>query len=175
MAYSPTSGSFSYRRRPGSAGTLSSTRKDLALTVQGLSELRRGLKKIAPEAEKEFGARLRKMASSIRDEARRFPKGTPKNRSYALQKSIKHSVKKTEIALYSDSPYARAHEWGTSGQGDTQVQPQGVPIKIKRSQMLGHAVYSNRMRVRVELREAIDDVARRNAFNGRDFGTAFGR
>lgn len=75
------------------------------------------------------------------------------------------------MALYirtngsSGVPYARLQEWGSSGMPDSQVQPKGVPIKVRGSQMLGRAVYSQRDTVVSHVLWAFERVARRNSFD----------
>lgn len=69
------------------------------------------------------------------------------------------------MSLYSNLDYAPAHEWGTTAQGDSRVQPKGVPIKIRRRQMLGKAVLRRRPEMEEELLEMVDHLARINGFD----------
>jgi hypothetical protein len=151
-----------YRRQPGSAGTLGGVRKDLAVQIVGLSQFRRDLAKIDKDLSKEINKYLREIGKSVRDTARGLaPKGPTGN----LKKSIKHSVKAKEMSLYSDLVYAPAHEWGTSKSPGSQVQPRGVPIRIKRRQMLGHAVFSRSDDIENHLLGLVDHLARKNGFD----------
>ena len=159
-----------YRRQSGSAGTLSGARRDLAIQIDGLAEFRRALKAVGPDADKEFRTELRKYGKRALTKARgNAPVGSrtkyvngQKVAPGGLRKSIKLSVTNKEAALYSNSPYARAHEWGTSGQGNSQVQPRGVPIKIERSQMLGNAVYFYRNALGYSLANLVDKTAKKH-------------
>jgi len=156
----PRQPSSVYRRQPGSAGTLSGTRKDLAIQIEGLAAFRRALREVSPDAEKEFVRTIRSYATRARDRARsRAPVDTG-----ALRKSIKHSVTKTEGAVYSNLVYARAHEWGTKEPltAGSQIQPRGVPIAIKRSQMIGNAVYFYRNSLGYDLANLVNKTARAN-------------
>ena len=147
-----------YRRQSGSAGTLSGARRDLAIQIDGLAEFRRALKAISPDADKEFRTELRKYGKRALTKAR----GNAPVQTGALRKSIKLSVTTKEASLYSNSPYARAHEWGTSNQSSSQVQPRGVPIKIERSQMLGNAVYFYRNALGYSLANLVDKTAKKH-------------
>lgn len=151
----PRQPSSVYRRQAGSAGTLSGRRRDLAIQVEGLAAFRRALKSVSPEAEKEFRTALRTFGKRALTKAR----SNSPVRTGALQKSIKLSVTQREAALYSNSPYARAHEWGTKGGANSQVRPRGVPIEIPRSQMLGNAVYFYRNTLGYELANLVDKSA----------------
>lgn len=167
MAWTPRSGSFTYRRRSGSAGTRSGARTDLAIRTEGLGELRRGLKQIAPEANEQFTKELKGVATNIANIARRR---TPQ-KSGRLASKIKPSVTQREMAIYIPSqgkggvPYARLQEWGSSGLPSSQVQPKGVPIKVRGSQMLGKAVYSQRDTIVRHVQWAFERVAKQNGFD----------
>lgn len=148
-----------YRRRAGSAGTLSGARRDLAIQIDGLVEFRRALRSIAPDADRQFSGPLRDFAKVAREKAR----SNSPVRSGRLRGSIGYYVRQNSAGLVSKGvPYARAHEWGTSGAANSQVQPRGVPIKIERSQMLGNAVYFYRDALGYDLANVINKVARQN-------------
>lgn len=159
MAFSRGSGS--YRRTPGSAGTLGSVDRTNAVRIIGLNELRKGLKRLDPELAKEINKYLRIHAKKVRDSARA---STP-IQSGALRKSVKHYVKAKSFGLWSRSEYAKAHEWGTSRGANSQVQPQGVPIRIKRTQMLGSAVFRYREETEEELANMLLHLAKQNGFD----------
>jgi phage gpG-like protein len=157
----PRQPSSVYRRQAGSAGTLSGTRKDLAIQIEGLSAFRKALREVSPDAEKEFARTLRTYGTRARDRARsRAPVQTG-----ALRKSIKHSVTKTQASVYSNLVYARAHEWGASGQANSQIQPQGVPIAIPKSQMIGNAVYFYRNSLGYDLANLVNKTAKANGID----------
>ena len=134
-----------------------------AFVIEGLSEFRRDIKKIAPKVDKEIGRRLRTIARQVRDSAR----GRAPVESGALRKSIKHSVTQTQMSLVSTLPYATVHEWGTKEplSDRTRIKPQGVPIRIPRSQMLGGAVFSAKPRIEGQVIRLFEDVARANGFD----------
>jgi len=154
----PRQPSSTYRRQAGSAGTLSGTRKDLAIQVDGLSAFRRALKEVSPDAEKEFKTAIRNYGKRALTKAR----GNAPVRSGALRKSIKLSVTNREGAIYSNSPYARAQEWGSSSRESSQVQPRGVPIGIPKTQMIGNAVYFYRNAFGYEMANLVNRAAREN-------------
>jgi len=150
----PRQSSDVYRRRTPRA----SRRTDLAIQVDGLREFQRALRSVSPTAEREFRTAVRNYGKRALDRAKR---NTPV-RTGALKGSIKVSVTQREAALYSSSPYAKAHEWGASGRSDSQVRPKGVPIEIPRSQMLGNAVYFYRNTFGYELANLVDKSAEKN-------------
>jgi hypothetical protein len=134
-----------------------------AFVIEGLSEFRRDLKRIAPETDKAVGRRLRTIARQVRDDARnRAPV-----QSGALRKSIKHSVTQAQMSLVSNLAYATVHEWGTKEplSDRTRIRPQGVPIRVPRSQMLGGAVFSAKPRIEGQIIRIFEDVARGNGFD----------
>lgn len=135
-----------------------------AFVIEGLSEFRRDIKKIAPKVDQEIGRRLRTIAKRVRDDARNR---TPVGGSGILRKSIKHSVTRTQMSLVASAPYATAHEWGTKEplSDRTKIQPRGVPIRIPRSQMLGRAVFSAKPRIQGDVIRVFEDVARANGFD----------
>jgi phage gpG-like protein len=161
----PRQSSDVYRKRTRSAG--SGRRTDLAIQVDGLREFRRALKSVSPEAEKEVRDTLRTFGNRALAKAKRNSPVSPKTKMVkgqpvapgSLRDSIKVSVTQREAALYSNSPYARAHEWGAGGRGNSQMRPKGVPIKIPRSQMLGNAVYFYRNTLGYELANLVDKSA----------------
>lgn len=158
MAYSPSSGGFSYRRR-GPAGK--SSRLDLAIRTEGIAQLRRGLRKTEPEVDARIKDELVKIALPALVRAQR---AAPRDKG-TLAGSIKVSVQQREAALYTSLDYAKAHEWGTSGRSDSRVQPRGVPILIERSQMVGRAVYSYRPLIERRLLSLFERTVKRNGFD----------
>jgi hypothetical protein len=166
-------GSGSYRRTPGSAGTLGSVDRTNAVRIIGLNELRKGLKKLDPELSKEINRFLkihaRKVAAKAQSRAPISPgpkkvNGIPVSPG-ALRKSIKPYARAKSFGLWSRSEYAKAHEWGTSRGANSQVRPRGVPIRIKRTQMLGSAVFRYREETEEELANMLLHLAKQNGFD----------
>lgn len=149
-----------YQRKAKSAGAKGGIVYGDALRIEGLNDLRRSLRKVDRDLANEINRYLRIVAMEVRNKARlAAPKQTG-----ALSKSIKHSVRAREMTLFSDSPYANAHEWGTSKSPGSLVRPRGVPIRIKRTQMVGHAVFSSRDRVEEHVLGLVDHLAGRNGW-----------
>lgn len=144
---------------PVSGGSKDSSQ---AIQIVGLAAFRRDLKKVDADLAKEINKYFRVEAKRLRDVARGM---APVGATRKLQKSIKHSVKAKEMSLFSDLVYAPAHEWGTSGKDNSKVQPRGVPIKIKRTQMLGRAVFTNSDRIEEYLADLVPYLARLNGFD----------
>ena len=112
------------------------------------------------------------MARKTQREAKALaPVGKPymrkgkQHRPGMLRNSIRYSATQRQMSLYSNNEYAPAHEWGTTAQGDSRVQPKGVPIKIRRTQMLGKAVLRRRPEMEQELLDMVDHLARINGFD----------
>lgn len=146
---------------PGRSGGPSRTTHQ-AFEIVGLSQFRRDLAKIDKGIGKEISKYLRVLTKQLQSEAKgRAPLGA----SGALRKSIKQSVTAKEMKLYSDLPYAAAHEWGATGVAGSAVQPRGVPIKIHKTQMLGHTVFRNADRIESHLLGLVDHVAEVNGFD----------
>jgi hypothetical protein len=146
-------------RRGASSGSRTTHQ---AVQIVGLAQFRRDLAKIDKDLSKEINKYFRELGRTLRDEARRR---APVGGTGALRKSIKHSVKAKEMSLFSDLVYARAHEWGTSGTAKSAVQPRGVPIKIRKTQMLGHTVFRNADRIEEHLGGLVDHLAQINGFD----------
>ncbi|HTU15635.1 MAG TPA: HK97 gp10 family phage protein [Solirubrobacterales bacterium] len=152
-----------YRPPAGSAGSRGGVANSSdAFEIVGLAQFRRDLGKIDKDLSKEINRYLRQIATSARDTAR---SNAPLGATGKLRRSIKHSVKSKEMSLYSDLEYAPAHEWGTSGKPDSKVQPRGVPIRIKRSQMLGRAVFTRADDIENHLLGLVDHLAQVNGFD----------
>jgi hypothetical protein len=174
MAYRPHStGDGSAPARPKSGGGAS---RDRAIQIVGLAQFRRDLKKIDEGLAKELTKYLREIGKKTQGEAKKLtPIGKPyqskgkKHRPGTLQRSIRLSVKARQMSLYSDLPYAPAHEWGARGQADGRIRPRaefGVPpMTIPRSQMLGKAVLRRRPEMEQELMDMVDHLARINGFD----------
>jgi HK97 gp10 family phage protein len=134
---------------------------DFAIRIDGLRDLRKNLRDIDRKMGLEVNRYLRQFTAKVRDEARAAAPFS----SGALRKSIKHSVKAKQVSIFSDSPYANAHEWGSIGGTKGRVRPQGVPIKIRKRQMIGHAVYSNVDKFEDHVMGLVDHIARTNGFD----------
>lgn len=132
-----------------------------AVEIVGLRQFRRDLKQIDADLVKEINKYFRVKARELQAEAKTR---TPL-KSGALRKSVKQSVTNKEMKLFSDLPYAAAHEWGTTGKPGSKVQPRGVPIKIHKSQMLGHTVFRHREDIEEYAGNLIDHLAQVNGFD----------
>jgi hypothetical protein len=119
---------------------------------------------MAPEADRQFTKELKSVGKMVAGIARR----RAPHKSGRLSSKIKSSVTQREMALVirsTDVPYARLQEWGSSGRPDSQVQPKGVPIKVRGSQMLGKAVYSQRSAIGRQITWAFERTAKKQGFD----------
>lgn len=148
-------------RQPAVRSTRRAGVQGAGIEIDGLAEFRKALKAVSPEADKKFGGVMRKYGTRALGRARQ---NTPFE-SGLLEGSIKLSVTRTNATLTSNSPYARAHEWGAKGLGDSKVKPRGVPIVILRSQMLGNAIYFYRDALSYEMANTVNKVAIENGLD----------
>jgi phage gpG-like protein len=122
--------------------------------VEGLGDLRRGLRQIDRGALKEVQQTTKRAAGLVAAEARtRAPR-----RSGALAASIKATTSGNRGIVRSRLPYAAVMEFGGV------IRPRGVPIRIKRSEMVYGALERKQDDVLAELARGLDGVVRRAGF-----------
>lgn len=130
--------------------------------VEGLLELRRGLKAAKPE----LVAELRKAEADAAliiaaDAAERAPRGTrplPTNRRRRLHEAIRSLVRGTKTyvgATAAAAPHGNVNHWGGT------IKPRGVTIVFKPRRFLLQAFAAKRADFIVLLDEGIDRVLRR--------------
>lgn len=78
--------------------------------LEGLSDLRRALKRVDRELDRSLAKSLREIGKKVRDRVRagalRFAQ------SHTLEKSLRYSVKQKTASIYSDVVYSRVQEYG---------------------------------------------------------------
>lgn len=140
-----------------------------AVSIRGLREFRRQLKKISPELDKATREILKDAGELAAAEARRrAPRGsTDRHRSHRdrryrpgrLAGSIKVSSTQARLSIYSNLPYAAVHEYGGT------IRPRGVPIRIKESRMIRGAVEARTDDVIREVEKVTDRLADQAGFH----------
>lgn len=130
--------------------------------VEGLLELRRGLKAAKPELVAELRKAEAEAATVIAvDAAARAPRGTrplPANRRRRLHEVIRPLVRGTKVyvgATAATAPHGNVNHWGGT------IKPKGTPIRFLPRRFLLQAFDAKRADFVVLLKDAIDRVLRR--------------
>jgi hypothetical protein len=128
--------------------------RDAGVRVEGLRELRRDLKKLSPEVNKQLGRELREVGKIVAADARaRAPKRSGK---YAT--SIRVYAAKSGVAVGSNLPQAGVLHWGGT------IKPRGVPIVFKPSPVIVDAANRNMEKIVDRVGEAVEDAARKTGW-----------
>src|SRR5215216_402629 len=104
--------------------------KDFAVRTEGLTELRRGLRRMAPEVNRQLTRELRTAVGIVVAEAA----ATAPRRTGALARSYRPFVRGTTAGIRSTLPYAGVIEYGGT------ISPRGTEIRIRRYQPVSRAV-----------------------------------
>lgn len=121
----------------------------LAVRVEGLSDLRRVLRKVDKNLDRSVSQALRGVAAEVRQRAR----AKAPVKSGALRRSIKYSVRPMGASVYSRLDYAPVHEFGG------RVRPKGTPIRVPRRRYIGRAVKESRRDIDAVTRSLLDNIA----------------
>lgn len=125
------------------------------VTVHGLREFQRDLKRLEPETAKLLRADIRAAAARVAVEARaNAPRLTGR---YA--KSIKPYVTAKGVSIGSRVPYAGIVHWGGT------IQPRGVPITFPARPVISDAVDHNADRLINDLGDAVETAAHRTGWH----------
>jgi hypothetical protein len=125
-----------------------------AIEVEGLQQLRRALRAIGKDAQREGQTVIREAAQIVASQARlNAPRRTGR-----LRDSIRGTTSGAKGVVRSPLPYAKVHEYGGV------IRPRGAPIEIQRSAFVGRAIDSKADAVVEMLADGIDRVARRHGF-----------
>jgi hypothetical protein len=135
------------------------------ITVVGLADLRRRLRKFDKQMDKDLRLALREPV--VRARARAKQRAGRYNKSGLLQRSIGMVVTQKHLGIRIRSakvPYAKAQEWGTSGKSTSKVKPKGTPIKIPRRENLWGAMVEYRSTMVRVVDEATEEAIRKAGF-----------
>jgi HK97 gp10 family phage protein len=125
-----------------------------AIEVEGLQQLRRALRAIGKDAQKEGQTVVREAAQIVAAQARlNAPRRTGR-----LRDSIRGTTSGVKGVVRSPLPYAKVHEYGGV------IRPRGAPIVIRESAFVERAITSKADEVVEKLADGIDRVARRHGF-----------
>lgn len=131
------------------------------VNVHGLADLRRALKRIDTDLDRDVRIELKALGESIAQVARNRapigPAGDPHRG--ALRSSIKVSVRQKTASIYSKLPYAAVHEWGGS------IRPKGTPIQIEGRHYIVSAIEDSHDLIERRLLNTLDAVVARAGFH----------
>lgn len=104
-------------------------REDVNVKIDGLSSLRKGLRALDPEIDKEMRGAFKRAADKVAVTAGAL---APR-RSGELAHSIRPYATGNRVGIRSDLPYAGVVHWGGT------IRPRGVPIHFKRTEFITRA------------------------------------
>jgi phage gpG-like protein len=124
---------------------------DPVVRTQGLAELRRDLRKLEPQVDKELRESIKEAADKVAVTAGAL---APR-RSGALAHSIRPFVSGAKASIGSTLPYAGVVHWGGT------IRPRGVPITFERTEFISRAVDDHSGALVEDIADGIDRAARR--------------
>jgi hypothetical protein len=123
--------------------------RDAGVRVEGLRELRRDLRKLSPEVNKQLGRELREVGKIVAADARaRAPK-----RSGAYARSIRVYATMKGVSIGSRLPQAGVLHWGGT------IRPRGVAIEFPRRAVIVDAADAQTRRIMDGVGDAVDRAA----------------
>ena len=134
--------------------------RDFAVRVEGLQALRRDLRDLGPDAQKELQGALKQAAELVAERARPLaPRKTG-----ALAASIRGTTAGHKGIVRSPLPYAALqHFGGTTGRGHSRGRPGAT--RVRGTLFISRALEANQEAVVDVLGDAIEDAARRNGWH----------
>lgn len=124
----------------------------LQFDTSGIADLLRDLRRMDKELGKALTRALREVGDDVRDDVRSSTKAP--YRTGRLRRSIKTSVRRGQVSLYSTLPQAPVHHWGGT------IRPRGAPIRIKRTEFLTSEVAERADDTERKLGSLVDTTAR---------------
>lgn len=121
------------------------------VSVEGLTQFRRDLKRLDRELDRDLRLEIRKAAATVAAEAA----AAAPRQSGALAKSIRPYVAGANVSVGSTLPYAGVVHFGGT------IQPRGTPITFKPTEFISHAVDRSTDRLVDEIGDAIETSALR--------------
>lgn len=119
--------------------------------VTGLRELRRDLKKLPGQSNRELSKELREAVLPVVVRA----KALAPRRTGALVASLKPFALGTRAGVRSRLPYAPVQHWGGT------ISPLGTPIRIRRTEFITRAIDEMDDRIVDELGDAVERAAKK--------------
>lgn len=129
--------------------------RGVAIDTRGFTSLARGFRAMDHELGLAFSASLREIGNEIRDKIRASQ--APPFRTGRLRQSVKVSVRRGTISLYSTLPQAPVWEFGGT------IEPRGAPIHIPETSFVSGEVKRSSEATAEKLAEVLDATARKYA------------
>ena len=126
-------------------------RGDVEVTVRGLKEFRRDLRRLEPEVDKELRKSIKAAAGKVAVEAAAL---APR-RTGTLARSIRPYVSGARASIGSTLPYAPVVHWGGT------IRPRGVPITFAATEFISRAAARHADRLVDEIGDGIEAAADR--------------
>jgi phage gpG-like protein len=124
---------------------------DAAIRTQGLGELRRDMRRLAPLAAEELAESIEEAAGKVATTAGAL---APRD-SGALAHSIRPYVSGARASIGSTLPYAGVVHWGGT------IRPRGVPITFPATEFISRAVEDHAGELVEDIADGVDRAARR--------------
>ena len=124
--------------------------KDVAVKVEGLKELRRDLRRLDKQVDRELTVAIKHAADKVTITAGAL---APR-RSGDLAHSLRPSVRGATASIRSTLPYAGVVHWGGT------IRPRGTPILFKRSGFITRAIRDHTNELVDDIGDAIENAAR---------------
>ncbi|MGI8593938.1 MAG: hypothetical protein ACR2ML_06155 [Solirubrobacteraceae bacterium] len=132
------------------------------VTVEGLRDLRRDLKRIGTDANRDARDALRRAGQKVLDKAAGdAPRGTrplPPGRRKRLYQTGRVAVTQRAVDIRFTAPYAKVVHWGGT------IRPRGAPITFRRRPFLADAAEAQMDEFVDELERELDGIFARNGY-----------
>ena len=123
--------------------------------AEGFRVFAKQMRALSPKLGSALSAELRDIGNEVRDSVR--SSGAPPHRTGKLRRSVKTSVRRGGVSLYSTLPQAGVWEWGGV------IEPRGVPITIPKTEFVTGAAHRYSEHVEERMGEVLDGLATRYA------------
>lgn len=130
------------------------------VVTRGLGDLRRAFRKIDRDLRLALDRELRAAGNPIRDRSRQLLRERSKNPRNQIERTIRVSVTRDGVSVYSNHPGAPVNHWGGI------IRPRGAPIKFERKHFIGDAAEEQHDEVVARMDELLDGIANRAGFTG---------
>lgn len=121
------------------------------VTVTGLRELRKDLRRLPGQTNKELSGELKRAIGPVLVQARSLAP----QRTGRLAGSLKPFVLGTRVGIRSRLPYANVVHWGGT------ISPRGTPIRFPRTEFITRAVEAQDDRFVDAVGDAVERAAKR--------------
>lgn len=133
--------------------------------TEGLKSFAREMRRVSPKLGSAVSAELKDIGNEVRDHIRQStappfasnPGSDSKGKIGRKRKSIKTSVTRGSVRLYSLEPDSAVWQWGG------EIRPRGVPIQIPRTEYVTKQIEKDTADIEARLGVLLEGVAERYA------------